>query len=152
MKLPQGRMSNNMKATISPTDLAAPFGLSPTSYRLLCLLQRGSAYSVRGRWRFRGLRASVSNHAFVSLLSRGLAERVETDRFALVRITPAGRSIGASNGPLSQSDPQLRRLGARNQSTSRPLPKSPNARSASQVAAKTQEFTLPDTGQTTSIS
>ena len=152
MKLPQGRMSNNMKATVSPADLAAPFGLSPTSYRLLGLLQRGSAYSVRGRWRFRGLRASVSNHAFVSLLSRGLAERVETDRFAQVRITPAGRSIGASDGRLSQSDPQLLRLGAPNHSTSRRLPKSVNARCASQVDDTPQEFTLPDTGQTTCVS
>jgi len=94
-----------MKATVPPSDLAALSALSPGSYRLLGLLQKGCAYSVRGSWRFRGLRGSVRDHAFVSLLYKGLAERVETDRFAQVRITPAGRSFDVSSRRLSQSAP-----------------------------------------------
>jgi hypothetical protein len=92
-----------MKATIAPTYFAARSALSPTSYKLLCFLQRGCAYSVRGSWRFRGLRECVKEQAFMSLLSKGLAERVDTDRFAQVRITPAGRLISANSVRLSQS-------------------------------------------------
>jgi DNA-binding MarR family transcriptional regulator len=82
-----------MSATMSSTDGARRSDLSPGSYKILGLLRRGCAYSVRGAWRFRGVRGSVKEQALLSLLARGLAERVESDRCALVRITPAGRSI-----------------------------------------------------------
>jgi hypothetical protein len=65
---------------------------------MLCLLRKGCAYSVRGAWRFRGVRGSVDERAFRLLLAKGLAERVETDRYAQVRITPAGRSISIVSG------------------------------------------------------
>ena len=87
-----------MSAMMSPTDRARPSDLSAGSYKILGLLRKGCAYSVRGAWRFRGLRGSVQERAFLSLLAKGLAERVETDGYALVRITPAGRSICVDNG------------------------------------------------------
>jgi hypothetical protein len=64
--------------------------LSPADYKVLRLLQKGCAYQVRGAWRFRGLRACIKERALVSLLERGLAERVETERHRQVRVTPAG--------------------------------------------------------------
>jgi hypothetical protein len=73
-----------------PVDEARLSELSPAGYKVLDLLQRGCAYSVRGAWRFRGLHGRVREQAFFSLLARGLAERVETDRYAEMRITPAG--------------------------------------------------------------
>ncbi|MGD0762579.1 MAG: EAL domain-containing protein [Roseiarcus sp.] len=91
------RTRNNMKATTPSTDGVRLSALSPASYKILGLLQKGCAYSVRGAWRFRGLRGCVNEQAFLSLLANGLAERVETDRYAQVRITPAGRSISAES-------------------------------------------------------
>jgi hypothetical protein len=82
-----------MTATMSPIDGARRSDLSPGSYKILGLLRKGCAYSVRGAWRFRGVRGSVREQAFLSLLAWGLAERVEGDRCAQVRITAAGRSI-----------------------------------------------------------
>ena len=82
-----------MSAIISPTDGATRSDLSPGSYKSLGLLRKGCAYSVRGVWRFRGVRGSVREQAFQSLLAWGLAERVQVDRCEQVRITPAGRSI-----------------------------------------------------------
>jgi hypothetical protein len=82
-----------MSATTSPTDGATLSGLSPGSYKSLGLLRRGCAYSVRGAWRFRGVRGSVREQGFQSLLAWGLAERVQGDRCEQVRITAAGRSI-----------------------------------------------------------
>jgi hypothetical protein len=79
-----------MKITTPPTDGASLSVLSPASYKVLNLLQKGCAYSVRGAWRFRGLRGCVKEQAFLSLLAEGLAERVETDRYAQIRITPSG--------------------------------------------------------------
>ena len=79
-----------MKIPMLPTDEARLSALSPASNRILDLLHKGCAYSVRGSWRFRGLRARVKDQAFASLLATGLAERVETDRYAEMRITPAG--------------------------------------------------------------
>jgi hypothetical protein len=81
-----------MTATISPHG-AERSELSPGSYKILGLLRKGCAYSVRGAWRFRGVRGSVREQAFRSLLGWGLAERVEGDRCEQVRITAAGRSI-----------------------------------------------------------
>jgi hypothetical protein len=86
-----------MKLTIPSTDGVRLSTLSPASYKILGLLEKGCAYSVRGAWRFRGLRGCVNEQAFLSLLANGLAERVETDRYAQVRITPAGRSISADS-------------------------------------------------------
>ena len=82
-----------MTATMSSTDGARQSDLSPGSYKILGLLRKGCAYSVRGTWRFRGVRSSVREQAFLSLLARGLAERVDDGRCAQVRITAAGRSV-----------------------------------------------------------
>ena len=103
---------SNVKATIAPTDFAARSALSPTSYKLLCFLQRGCAYSVRGSWRFRGLRECVNEQAFMSLLSKGLAERADTDRFQQVRITPAGRLVSANSVLCFVAERAIARLAA----------------------------------------
>jgi len=79
-----------MNATTPPFDQARLSALSPASYKVLDLLHKGCAYSVRGSWRFRGLRSRIKERAFASLLATGLAERVETDRYAEMRITLAG--------------------------------------------------------------
>jgi hypothetical protein len=83
-------MRNDMDATLPPFGEARPSALSPASYKVLDLLHKGCAYSVRGAWRFRGVRSRVKEQAFASLLATGLAERVETDRYAEMRITVAG--------------------------------------------------------------
>jgi DNA-binding MarR family transcriptional regulator len=82
-----------MSAIISSTDGATRSDLSPGNYKILGLLRKGCAYSVRGVWRFRGVRGSVRDQALRSLLAWGLAERVQGDRCEQVRITVAGRSI-----------------------------------------------------------
>jgi DNA-binding MarR family transcriptional regulator len=82
-----------MSAIISSTDGATRSDLSPGNYKILGLLRKGCAYSVRGVWRFRGVRGSVRDQALRSLLAWGLAERVQGDRCEQVRITAAGRSI-----------------------------------------------------------
>src|SRR5271170_6248910 len=64
--------------------------LSPADYKVLHLLEKGRAYQVRGAWRFRGLRRRVKERTLVSLLEKGLAERVETEQHRQVRITLAG--------------------------------------------------------------
>jgi hypothetical protein len=64
--------------------------LSPADYKVLRLLQKGCAYQVRGAWRFRGLRSRVKERALVSVLEKGLAERVETEQHHQVKITLAG--------------------------------------------------------------
>jgi hypothetical protein len=97
------RMGNNMKVTMPPTDGVRLSALSPASYKILGLLRKGCAYSVRGAWRFRGLRGCVKEQAFLPLLAKGLAERVETDGHAQVQITPSGRSISADSAMRSQS-------------------------------------------------
>ena len=82
-----------MSAIMSPTDGVRLSDLSPGSYKILGLLRKGCAYSVRGVWRIRGVRGGVREQALRSLLASGLAERVEGDRCEQVRITAAGRSI-----------------------------------------------------------
>ncbi len=89
---------NNMKLAVSPSDGARLSALSPASCKVLGLLHKGCAYRVRGAWRFRGLRGPVKEQAFLSLFAMGLAERVETDRCAQVRITRAGRWVSADAG------------------------------------------------------
>jgi hypothetical protein len=79
-----------MNTTMPPFAEARRSAVSPASYKVLDLLHKGCAYSVRGAWRFRGLRSRVREQAFASLLATGLAERVETDQYAEMRITRAG--------------------------------------------------------------
>ena len=88
-----------MSAIMSSTDGARQSDLSPGSYKILGhLLRKGCAYLVRGAWRFRGVRGSVREQAFQSLLAWGLAERIEGERCVQVRITAAGRSIRVGRG------------------------------------------------------
>jgi DNA-binding MarR family transcriptional regulator len=76
--------------------------LTPASYRVLRLLQKGSAYQARGTWRFRGSHGPTNGRTLVGLLEKGLAERVEIDRCSQVRITTAGRSVN-QEGSRQQS-------------------------------------------------
>jgi hypothetical protein len=115
-----------MTATISPTNGATQSELSAGSYKILGLLRKGCAYSVRGSWRFRGVRGSVREQAFQSLLAWGLAERVEGDRCAQVRITPAGRSIRVDSNEFKAMTSPTRRYpdahaGGGRRSSSKPL-------------------------------
>jgi hypothetical protein len=71
---------------------ATPSALSPASYRVLRRLEKGCAYKVHGAWRVRGLHSPVSEPTLLSLLAKGLAERIEFDLFAQIRITATGRS------------------------------------------------------------
>jgi hypothetical protein len=89
---------SNMESMMSPTDGPRSFAMSPAGYRVLGLLHKGCAYQVRGAWRVRGLRSSVKEPTLLFLLKNGLAERVETDRHAQLRITPAGRSVRSDAG------------------------------------------------------
>jgi hypothetical protein len=70
-----------------------PSTVSPAGYAVLGLLDKRCAYRVRGRWRFRGRHSCVRDATFAPLIANGLAERVETDRYSQIRITPAGRSV-----------------------------------------------------------
>jgi len=67
--------------------------LTPAGYRILRQLQKGCAYQARGTWRFRGSHGPTNGRTLDGLLEKGLAERVEIDRRAQVRITTAGRSL-----------------------------------------------------------
>jgi hypothetical protein len=78
----------HVAALIGPDCLLS--ALSPADYKVLRLLQKGCAYQVRGAWRFRGLHTRVVERALVSVLEKGLAERVETEQHRQVKITPAG--------------------------------------------------------------
>jgi hypothetical protein len=66
----------------SLTDRANPLALSLYAYQALALLRKGSAFYVRGVWRVRAL---------LSLLEKGLVERVETEN--AFRITAAGCTV-----------------------------------------------------------
>lgn len=76
--------------------------LSPAGYKVLRLLEKGCAYQARGAWRFRGSHSPTNGRTLIGLLAKGLAERVEIDRHAQVRITMAGRSVSLE-GPRQQS-------------------------------------------------
>ena len=78
--------------------------LSPAGQKVLGLLQKGSAYYVLGAWRFRGLRSHVDERTIVSLLEKGLAERIETDQHLELRITSFGRSTNQKS-PCREVDP-----------------------------------------------
>ena len=71
---------------------ATPLALSAASYRVLRRLEKGCAYKVHGAWRVRGLHSPVSEPTLLSLLAKGLAERIEFDLFVQIRITATGRS------------------------------------------------------------
>jgi hypothetical protein len=73
--------------------------LSPACFRVLQLLERGSAYRVREAWRVRGSRRRVHDRTIDTLLDFGLAERIETDRFSEIRITPSGRALDGGATP-----------------------------------------------------
>lgn len=67
--------------------------ISPACGRVLHRLGLHCAYQVRGSWRFRGLRRCINGPLLISLIAKGLAECVETDNFAELRITEAGRAL-----------------------------------------------------------
>ena len=84
---------DNMKLLPLETGGATRPSLSPAGYKVLGLLQRGCAYQVQGAWRFRGSRSPIRKRTLARLLTKGLVERVETDKHAQIRITEAGRSV-----------------------------------------------------------
>jgi len=85
-------MNKMIIASPPPVGTKLP-ALTPASYRILRLLQKGCAYQARGTWRFRGSHGPTNGRTLGGLLEKGLAERVEIDRHAQVRITTAGRSL-----------------------------------------------------------
>lgn len=84
---------DNMKLLPMETGGTTRSSLSPAGYKVLGLLQKGCAYQVQGAWRFRGSRSLIRKPTLARLLTRGLVERVETDKHAQIRITEAGRSV-----------------------------------------------------------
>src|ERR1700679_3840495 len=82
-----------MKSRMPGTAGAWLLALSPAGYKVLGRLQKGCAYQVQGAWRFRGSHSPTREPTLACLLARGLAERVETDWHAQIRITDAGRSL-----------------------------------------------------------
>jgi len=78
--------------------------LSPAGYKVLGRLRKGCAYQVQGAWRFRGSHSPTREPTLACLLVKGLAERVETDRHAQIRITDAGRSFNRESAlPLKRA-------------------------------------------------
>ena len=77
--------------------------LSPAEHRVLGRLRKGCAYQVQGAWRFRGSHSPTREPTLSCLLAKGLAERVETDRHAQIRITDAGRSVNGEGALPSNS-------------------------------------------------
>src|SRR5579871_3636111 len=67
--------------------------ISPAGQRMLVLLKKQSAFFVRNAWRLRGSRSRIHQPTLDALLASGLVERLETDRYPEVRITPAGRAL-----------------------------------------------------------
>ena len=83
---------NEINLAPPPDGMKLP-ALTPAGYKVLRLLQKGCAYQARGAWRFRGSHGPTNGRTLVGLLEKGLAERVEIDRHAQVRITAAGRLV-----------------------------------------------------------
>jgi hypothetical protein len=81
---------NKMNLARPATEEATQLSLSSAGHKILRRLKKGSAYQVHGAWRFRGLRSPISKPTLLSLLAKGLAERVEIDGLAQIRINPAG--------------------------------------------------------------
>jgi transcriptional regulator with XRE-family HTH domain len=92
-----------MKLRSPGTAGAWLLALSPAGYKVLSLLRKGCAYQVQGAWRFRGSHSPIREPTLAYLLARGLAERVETDQHAQIRITEAGRSINREGALQSNS-------------------------------------------------
>ena len=92
-----------MKLRSPETAGAWLWALSPAGYKVLGLLRKGCAYQVQGAWRFRGSHSPTREPTFACLLARGLAERVETDWHAQIRITDAGRSFNRESALPSNS-------------------------------------------------
>jgi hypothetical protein len=84
--------------------------LSLAGHKVLGLLQKGSGYHVLGAWRFRGSRSPVKERTIVSLLEKGLAERIETDQHLELRITPLGRSANQKSPCREPNSPSYRPL------------------------------------------
>jgi hypothetical protein len=95
------------KMILAPPLLNGPKqpALSPASYKVLRLLQKGCAYQTRGTWRFRGSHGPTNRRTLVGLLANGLAERIEIDRHARVRITVAGRSVNLEGSRQQSGHP-----------------------------------------------
>ena len=81
---------NKMNLARPATEEATQLSLSSAGHKILRRLKKGSAYQVHGAWRFRGMRSPISEPTLLSLLAKGLAERVEIDSLAQIRINPAG--------------------------------------------------------------
>jgi hypothetical protein len=90
---------NKMNLARPATEEATQLSLSSAGHKILRRLKKGSAYQVHGAWRFRGLRSPISEPTLLSLLAKGLAERVEIDGLAQIRINPAGRSVNEKKPP-----------------------------------------------------
>jgi hypothetical protein len=102
--LTQETDSMNEKKLPSPRPPEANLSaLSAASYKVLGRLQKGYAYEVHGAWRFRGSHTATRKPTLACLLMKGLAERVETDRYAQIRITDAGRSFNRESAVPSNS-------------------------------------------------
>ena len=81
---------NKMNLARPATDGATQLALSSAGYKVLRRLQKGSAYQVHGAWRFRGLRSPISEPTLLSLLAKGLAERVEIDGLVQIELIRPG--------------------------------------------------------------
>jgi hypothetical protein len=92
-----------MKSRMQGTAGAWLLALSPTGYKVLGLLRKGCAYQVQGVWRFRGSHSPIRKPTIACLLAKGLAERVETEQHAQIRITEAGRSATRENALAASS-------------------------------------------------
>ena len=90
---------NKMNLARPATDGATQLALSSAGYKVLRRLQKGCAYQVHGAWRLRGLRSPISEPTLLSLLAKGLVERVEIDGLVQIRINPAGRSVNQKKPP-----------------------------------------------------
>jgi hypothetical protein len=97
---------NKLKLARPLIDGSSLLALSPAGYRVLGLLKNGSALLVHGGWHFRGSRSRVNKSTLLALLTKGLAERVEADRGAQIRITTAGREFYGTR-PRGEVNPIL---------------------------------------------
>jgi hypothetical protein len=85
------RAETTPRLTIArPTHKSVSPSLTSNAYKILTLLKRGFAYRVRGQWRFRGVRAAVTQQTLLALLSKGLAEQGAAQLPAQMQITDAG--------------------------------------------------------------
>jgi hypothetical protein len=90
------------------TDRANPLALSLYAYQALALLRKGSAFYVREVWRIRGSRTHVKEPTLLSLLEKGLVERLETENHVEFRITAVGCAVYQQNRRYYRWSPQQR--------------------------------------------